>query len=173
MLNAAQKRFLSIEQALIPAFFNCVINAWFVWYLFGEEPAIALMSGQPSVLVDVVATLFLLPAIVCLIVTPLAAGAARKKKELRTTKTRSDYLILTLLPANLWARSAFIGLFAVLFLTLPTMLGASLIDTTSININAYIAYKGFYTAVVAAIVGPIIAWGAVCDQSALLRAGKK
>lgn len=165
MLSPKQKRFLIVEQSFVPAVFNFLINSWFVWYLFKEQVHIPLI-GEPSVLVDACVTLFLLPAITCLIVTPLVTSIARKKPEIRTTSKRSDYPILSLLPANLWGRSGVIGLVAMVLFTPLVVLGIVLFGADPITVDAYIIYKGSYAAVVSAIIGPAIAWSAICDQSA-------
>lgn len=167
MLSPTQKRFLTVEQALMPATINFAINAWFVWFLFKAHAYLPLLpDGGPSVLADVLATLFLLPAITCLIVAPLVSSIVRKKPELRTKMKRSDYIGLGFLPINLFGRAAVIGVVAMVVFTPVVLLGIVLGGGYPISLDAYIWYKGAYAAVVSAVIGPIIAWSTICDQSA-------
>ena len=168
MLNTQQKRFLILEQSLMPGLFNFAINAWFVSFLLDGHADLPLFTSQGSnVLVDTLATLFLLPAITCLIVTPLVASIVRKRAQLRTKKARATYPFIKFLPANLWGRSGIIGLVAMILFTPFALLGVVVVfGGYPISVDAYIWYKGAYAAVVSAIIGPMIAWASVCDQSA-------
>lgn len=164
-LNGHHKRFLIIEQSMVPGIFNGAINGWFAWYLLNELPHIALW-GQPSIGIDVIATLFLLSAITCLLVTPLVKRITRNRANLKTNQKRHRIPVLSLLPDGLWARSGIIGIGSVAIFAPIIIGGAALFGTMPMAVDSYICYKIFYTAILSATIGPVIAWSAVCDQNA-------
>lgn len=71
------KRFLLLEQMLIPAVFNFVINAAAAWWLTRQQDFIPFW-GSSSIAVDTLATALLLPLLTALITTPLLLSRARQ-----------------------------------------------------------------------------------------------
>ena len=81
-LTPAHKRFLVRDALLIAAFANATLNALIAWLFTLNEDEIpqakAPLIGGPSVLVDTVATCFVLPFLTTLVITTVIWGEMRK-----------------------------------------------------------------------------------------------
>jgi hypothetical protein len=75
-LTPAQRRFVLLDNVVGPFVVNLLINGVIAWLLFRKATHVP-MWGQSSIAGDTIANAFLLPAITCLIVTPLARGRVR------------------------------------------------------------------------------------------------
>ena len=99
------------REALSNALFNTLINGWLAWLLLKEGPALRLWAS-PSFGADLIATGFLLPFIVALIVIPLNRRAVRRGKvaSLRLDRQNRLHRWLERWPRNLFLRALLFGL---------------------------------------------------------------
>lgn len=67
-LSQEQQQFLPIEQCAIPTAINLVVNGLIVWLINRSVETVPIWGGG-SVTLDLLATSFLLPFIVCLAVS--------------------------------------------------------------------------------------------------------
>ena len=66
MLSDRHKRFLIIEQGIVPTIFNFVVNGIICWTLFRTAELVPLW-GESSVGIDLLVTAFVLPFLTALI----------------------------------------------------------------------------------------------------------
>ena len=80
-LSTAQRQYLLVAQGLIPFAINFVLNGLLGLALFRGIDPVAVWGRQSSAGPDLIGTCFFLPAITCLIVTPLAHRQIRGGKD--------------------------------------------------------------------------------------------
>src|SRR3990172_8538475 len=76
-LSAAQRGYLLVGQVIVPAVINLVLNGAIGFAMFRCASEIPLL-GRQSIVGDTLGTCFFLPAITCLIVTPIVRGHVKK-----------------------------------------------------------------------------------------------
>jgi ribosomal protein S18 acetylase RimI-like enzyme len=169
------RRFLWREHAAVGFVVNVAINAAIAWATFRGAAAIPRW-GASSIAGDLLATSFLLPAITCLIVTPLVRGAARRGAAPALAGTLPGWLDAFRRP--LAARALLLGLAC-----LPLAGGLAVVllhalGVESLALAPFVGWKGVYAGVLAAGVQPAIAWLALSDiepppaAAPLARAGR-
>lgn len=159
-LGAAQRRFLWIEQGAVPFAVNVVLNAAIGWAMFRGVAAVPLW-GVSSIGGDTLGTSFFLPAITCLIVTPLVRGQARRgaapvfgplagwlRPFQRPLPLRALALGLACIPL---AGGAAVALLAVL-------------GVGALDFAPFLAWKALYAGALAALVQPAVALLALADR---------
>lgn len=156
MLTPSQRRFLAVEQIIVPTLFNLVFNAGLGWVVFRGHTPVPLW-GDPSLGADILGMLFFLPCFTCLIATPLIKRAAQAGKVDRLTIAPEEHRVLRYLPRSLWLRSGLVGIVCV-FAFGPVSLGVlSAMGLHQWTLTDAIWFKGVYAGVLAALVTPIIA----------------
>jgi hypothetical protein len=156
MLTPAQRKFIAVEQIILPFVFNLAFNAALGWYEFRPHVPVPLW-GDPSIGADILGMLFFLPSFTCLIGTPLINRATRLGKVDKLTITPEQHWLLRHLPRSLWVRSFLIGVACTVALG-PLSIGLlALLDLHSWTLTAAVNFKGVYAGVLAAMVTPPIA----------------
>lgn len=165
MLSAEQSRYLVREQMIVPAIFNFALNAAIAWLLFRSLSAVPLW-GASSLAGDTLATLFILPFLTCLIVTPLVRRALRSGVVAPLAQPRSAYPGLRWLPESLTGRAAALGMLGVVA-GAPLLIGGLVVTgVESLSPGTTMLLKGVYTALLACAVNPIVALCALSDARA-------
>jgi ribosomal protein S18 acetylase RimI-like enzyme len=157
------RRFLWREHAVVGFFVNVVINGAIVWATFRGAAAIPRW-GQSSVAGDLLATSFLLPAITCLIVTPLVRGAVRRGAAPAFAGALPGWLGAfrrALLPRALLLGLVCLPLAGGLAVALLHGLGVE-----ALALGPFIGWKALYAGVLGAGVQPAIALLALADAPA-------
>ena len=157
-----QQKYL-VSQAIVGALVNLLLNAAIAWAAFRSLPRIPL-SGSPSISGDLVATSFLEPFIICLIVTPLVRAEARNGKI--TPAERSPGLLSRLLPRGLVVRGIILGLFAAVTLAPLTILVLQNIGVLEMGLWRFVSFKAAFAGGLAALITPVIALRALMDPVA-------
>lgn len=164
-LTPALRRYLILEQVLMPFAVNLALNAGLAWYLFREHVPLPLW-GDPSIGADTLGTLFFLPFFTCMIGTPLIKRAARKGKLERLAIAPEQHWLLRHLPRATWKRAVGIGLACVVAFG-PLSIGVlALLGLFSWSLPVAIQFKGIYAGVLAIIVSPPIALYALSQHEA-------
>lgn len=156
-----------IRQAIIGAAVNLVLNAaigWAAYRSLGRIP----FSGSPSISGDLVATAFLLPLIVCLIVTPLVRAEVRNGRI--TPVERSQGLLSRLLPRGIIVRGIVLGLLAAVTLAPVTIWALQDIGMREMSLWRFVSFKAAFAGGLAALITPVIALRALMDHVAAPRA---
>jgi hypothetical protein len=162
-LSAEQRRFLWLGQSLVPFVINVVLNGAIGWAMFRGVETIPFW-GESSIGADTLGTSFFLPAITCLIVTPLVRGQVRKGKAPVLTGALAGWLRPFQRPLG-W-RAVALGLACVplgggLAIALLTALGVGALDFVP-----FLGWKALYSGVLAAAVAAVIALLALADRPA-------
>ncbi|MBW2273880.1 MAG: hypothetical protein JRG96_11455 [Deltaproteobacteria bacterium] len=140
------------RQAISNAFFNTLINGWVAWLLIKENPVLPLW-GAPSVAVDLVATGFLLPFIIALIVIPLNRRDLRKGKfaVLRLDPSIPLHRWLGPWPRSLPLRALLFGLIGALVVAPLTILVFVVLGIDPIAPMHFAVFKGFWAGALAGV----------------------
>jgi hypothetical protein len=158
-LSPEQRRFLLIGHSLVGFVINVVINGAIGWAMFRSLATVPLW-GETSIGGDVLGTSFFLPAITCLIVTPLV------RREVRKGAVQGfDGALGWLRPfqRRLPLRAALLGAVCV-----PLAGGLSLALLLAFGVQAldfapFLGWKALQAGVLAACVQPAIALLALAD----------
>lgn len=154
-------RFLVVDQGIVPACFNAVINGAIAWQLNRGLDGLPLW-GTKSVGVDFLATAFLLALITCLIVSPLVARRVRSGKLVALDCARSGRAWLP--SRSNMLRGGLASLIAVVA-TLPVLLLWSWLGPAGVSIGEFVAAKTIFTGVLGGGITALIAWWALVDAS--------
>ena len=160
-LSAEQRRFLWVGQSLVPFAINLVLNGAIGWAMFRGAESVPLW-GASSIGGDTLGTSFFLPAITCLIVTPLVRGQVRRGAVPAFAGGLASWLRPFQRPLGL--RACALGLVCVplaggLAIVLLSVLGVGALDFAP-----FLGLKALYAGVLAALVTPVIALLALADR---------
>ena len=154
-LSEKHRSWLIREQVIAPAAINFVLNAGIAWLIFRGRGVVPLW-GEGGIAPDAIATLFLLPFLTCLIVTPLVRRALRAGKVPPLDGVIGLPAVILRLPRALLGRAAVLGLGGVA-VGAPLVLGAAALAGGALAVPTLVLAKGVYTGALAALVGPLIA----------------
>lgn len=161
-LSEEHRRFLLVEQCAIPTAINLVANGLIAWLLNRSVATVPIWGGG-SVTLDLLATSFLLPFIVCLAVTP---GVKKKvKSEKLSPISPSQLPIFQWYKRSLWRRAIFIGSLGVIFAGIPVVWMLSIAQAQPIPMMSFVVFKGFWAAAIASLITPIVGWWALANAS--------
>jgi hypothetical protein len=165
-LTPAHRRFLIRDALLIAAVVNGVLNALIAWlFTFSEDEiplAKAPLVGGPSVLVDSVATCFVLPFLTTLVITTVIWGEMRKGH--LTKLPRAPGSFADRLPKTRLRRATRIGLICLVIFGPLVAAGDLLFDYGDISVGEFVLYKAIFGIVLGAAVTPWIALFAFGDD---------
>jgi hypothetical protein len=159
-LTPAQRRFLLLDNGVGPFIANLLINGVIAWLLFRNATHVPLW-GQSSIAGDTIATSFLLPAITCLIVTPLARGRVRSGRLPAAVDPAWRWI-----PRNMGWRAILIGLVGLLALTPLTLLLFGTLGIGELRPWQFISFKATFAAIEGALVTPFLALWAISEMPA-------
>ncbi len=162
MLSPEHKKFLYIEQCLVPGVFNFLINGAIAWALFRSVSSLGLW-GEHGFGGDLLITAALLPALTCLIVTPIINKQIRSGKTATLASVLHEDGGLSLQPV--WLRALVLALVGVVIGALPFVALLMMIEASSgsISIGAtdYAIFKAVWAALLAMLVTPYVGWWAL------------
>jgi hypothetical protein len=165
-LTAAHRRFLIRDALLIAAVINGALSALIAWLVtVGEDEvpnaAVPLIEG-PSVVVDTVATFFVLPFLTTLAITTVIWKELREGHLTRVPHPPGSFAAR--LPDTRLRRAVWIGLLCLLVLGPLGAIVLLLLDYGGISIGEFVIYKAIVGIVLGAIVTPPIAIVAFGDE---------
>ena len=162
-LSSAQWLYLAIGQLAVPVLINVVLNGAIGFAIFRGASEVPWLGTQ-SIVGDTLGTGFFLPAITCLIVTPLVRGHVRKgaAEPMRGTLPRW----LAAFPRALVPRALALGLAGVavaggLLLALSALLGVE-----TLAFVPFLGFKAVFAGLLGGLVTPLIALLALADRPA-------
>jgi len=161
----AVRRYLLIEQGVGAAVFNFVLNAAIAWGMF-RSAAVVPLWGQQSIMGDTIGTCFLLPLLTSLIATRLVRGHVRAGKVAPLGWSRASHPLLGWLPRSTARRGVALGLACVVVLAPLAFLALSLLGVVSLPFWRFVAFKGGFAALAAALVTPLVALWAIAEAPA-------
>lgn len=161
-LNEGQHNLIFIEQGRNAFFVNVILNGLIAYLLLGgshDVPLWAPPAGGDSMSLDIVLTSILLCALMCLITTPILNGQlkAGKHPALSAAQRPSGG------PGkrSVWFRALLLAVLGVTLAAAPLLFLLSALGIDSMPGNSYVILKALWAGVLAACIGPWIAWWAL------------
>ena len=162
-LSAAQKGYLVVGQLIVPVLINFVLNGAIGFAMFRGASQVPLL-GPESILGDTLGTGFFLPAITCLIVTPLVRGHVRKGAAEPLRGSLPGWLAA--FQRALVPRALALGLAGALLAGGLAFAGFRGLGIAALDFASFVAFKAGFAAALAALVTPLIALLALSDRPA-------
>jgi hypothetical protein len=159
-LSLEQRRFLLLDNGVGPFIANLLINGTIAWLLFRQASHVP-MWGPSSIAGDTIATSFLLPAITCVIVTPIARARVRSGRLAAADSGGRRWV-----PCNMIWRALLIGIICLLALTPLTLITLNILGVSSLTPWHFITFKAIFAAVEGGLVTPFLAWWAISEAPA-------
>lgn len=153
------RRWLRIEQGLIPFVLNVVLNAGIAWLIFRGQASLTLF-GEQGVGVDLVVTAILLPLLVCLINSAVIRRQVESGKRAALASPVPESAA-AMRPA--WMRALMLAAAAVLLGALPMIVLVGAI--APISAMTFVGVKGLWAGALAGVVSPFVAWWALVAAS--------
>jgi len=140
------------HEVLVSGISNTVFNGVIAWLLLKNGPALR-WSGEHSFAVDVIATGFLLPLIVALIVIPLQRGKLRKGALAPIDLGKSSFMqsLADRFPASTFKSAGLFGLVGAVIIAPLTLAVFYLLGVDEISPLRYTLFKAAWTGLVAAV----------------------
>lgn len=160
-LSAEQHRFLWIGQSLVPFAINVLLNGAIGWAMFRGVETVPFW-GEASIGGDTLGTSFFLPAITCLIVTPLVRGQVKKGAAPAFGGPLAGWL--RPFQRGLALRAVAFGLACVVVAGAPAVLLLSALGIEALDFGPFLGWKALYAGGLAALVTPAIALLALADR---------
>lgn len=161
-LSNQHRQFLLIDQCAIPTAINLVANGAIAWLLNRSAVAIPVW-GLPSLAVDLIATAFLLPFLICVIVSPQIAGNVKSGKLQPFPPER--VLQVRWFQCSATTRGVFLGLAGIFFAAIPVLWALRLGQAQPFSVSSFVTFKAVWAAMLACVVTPIVGWSALMSAS--------
>jgi hypothetical protein len=156
------RRFLRIDQCLVPGIINIVINGGIAWALLRAHAEIPLW-GSPSVGIDLIATGFLLPFFTCMIVSRIVGGQVRSGK---LSPIAADQIgSRGFHHQSILKRALFLGVACVVFTSAPLVAALEMANAQPIAFYSFVGFKAIWGGLLAVLLTPLIAWWALSSAS--------
>lgn len=162
-LSTAQRGYLVVGQSIVPAIINLVLNGAIGFAMFRNVAELPLF-GDPSIVVDTLATCFFLPAITCLIVTPIVRGQVRKGVAQPLSGALPGWLApfhLSLVP-----RAFALGLAIAALAGGMAVLALLALGVDALAFTPFLFCKAVFAGLLGGLVTPLIALLALADRPA-------
>ena len=140
------------HEMLVGGLSNAVFNGLIAWLMLRTGPALA-WGGEHSFAVDVIATGFLLPLIVALIVIPLQRGKLNRGKlqPLDLGPPSRIQALANRLPGATFSSALLFGLFGMCIIAPLTLLAFYLVGVEQVSPVNYAIFKGIWAGAMAAV----------------------
>jgi len=162
-LDLAHRRYLLIEQGIGSAIFNLLLNGAIAWFMTRSLERVPLWGTDLSIAGDTIGTTFMLPFFTCLIVTRLARGQVVRGRLPPVAWRRDSHAALGRLPARTLPRALVLGLATLVAVAPVAVWALTVFEVNDLGVWRFVAFKALFAAVLAAIVTPIVALGALGD----------
>ena len=145
MSNASTARGHLKHEILVSGVSNTFFNGLIAWLLLKSGPALR-WGGDHSFAVDVIATAFLLPLIVALIVIPLQRSKLNKGKlqAIDLGPSSSMQSLANRLPSSTFKSALLFGLFGLCVIAPLTLLGFYVAGVQQVSPTNYAMFKGLW-----------------------------
>jgi hypothetical protein len=165
-LTPAHRRFLVRDALLIPAVVNAALSALIAWlFTLNEEEipqAAAPLVEGPSVIVDTVATCFVLPFLTTLAITTVIWKERREGHLTRVPLPSGSFA--ERLPDTRLRRASVVGLLCLLVFGPLCVAALLLFDYGDISTGEFVLFKAIFGLVLGVVVTPFIAMVAFADE---------
>ncbi|MBC7964815.1 MAG: hypothetical protein H7Z17_02725 [Fuerstia sp.] len=158
-------RYLLIGQAIIPFFINIAVNVILGALKFWGQESVATWAIDKGAAADSIGTCFFLPFITCLIATPIVRHQVAHGAASRIPPTDTPHWA-RMMSGQVILRAAKFGVAGIVLLAGPVYAVYSLLAGDSIETVRFITIKALFAGVYGIFATPLIAFVAMCDQSA-------
>lgn len=166
-LTHEQRQYLAIGFVLGPALINTVINGVLGWLTFRDVASVSLWGTEAAAGPDTLGTLFFLPLITCFIVTPIVRRQTRNGTVAPADADRVIPAWLRFARRPLLPRALRLGFSTFVLLVAPTLAALLVFAPTEMALWPFLIFKASFSAVLGALVTPLIALVALADPAAV------
>jgi hypothetical protein len=140
------------HEILVGGISNTIFNGIIAWLLLKSGPALA-WGGDHSFAVDVIATAFILPFIVALIVIPLQRSKLNKGKLEPIDLGAGSFMqrMADRLPAGTFKSALIFGLVGMCVIAPLTLLGFYVVGVEQVSPLSYSIFKGIWAGLMAGV----------------------
>lgn len=157
-------RYLLMAQTAIPILFNIAIPLTLGWLTFRTQPSVVTWALDKGAVADFIGTCYLLPAITCLIATPIVHSHAAKGIVSRVPAEHIPRLLLFYRGGLIWRATKW-GLTGLTLLSAPVFLAFKLLADETIPTVTFLVVKIAFAVVLGCVVTPLISLVALTDNS--------
>ncbi len=162
-LDPRHRRHLWLDQGVVGFVLNLLINYGIARLIFGKLDVVPV-TGDPSMVNDTIATAFILPYLLCWIVTWVVRVQVREGKLPVAEWERSERRLVAWLPARTGWRALALGLAGAVLLGVPLAVGLGVLFPEGLATGPWCWWKGGIAGGIAVVVGPLVALGALGDS---------
>ena len=162
-MTKAHIRYILIDNGIFSIVFNIVLNGAIAWMVYHSLQIVQMWGGTKNIAGDIFATSFLLPFLICLIVTPLAHKQVRRGRLPNPGWNRKSNYFLSLLPKSTILRAILFGIIGVILFTPATIGIFKILDIIELHFITFFLFKALFAGMMAGIIAPIVAISALGD----------
>lgn len=163
-MQPVHRRYLYAEQGLGCGVVTALINAGIAWLMTLDRTELPLW-GAVSTAGDVLSTSFVLPLLVCLIITVQTRRGVRTGRFPPLDIPDAMLPLLPWIPTSARRRSARLALAGFLLVGVPTTAALAVLHPRPMEAGTFIAFKTIFTAIFAGLLGPVVARIALADST--------
>lgn len=156
-------RYLLIAQTAIPVIFNVAIPLVLGWLTFRNQPAVVTWALDKGAVADFIGTCYLLPAITCLIATPVVHRHVASGVVPPVPVEVVPKLLLFYRGGLIWRATKW-GLTGLTLLTLPVLGTFMLLAGDAIPTTLFLIVKVLFAVLLGCVVTPLISLVALTDE---------
>jgi hypothetical protein len=156
-LSPEHRRYLIVGFCLIPTIINPLINGLIGWITFRGQTTVPLWALQPSIGADTLGTCFFLPAITCLIVTPIVRRHLRRGTIEPVDPSSAIPTWLRFARRPLVPRAAVLGAVSLASVGPASAVLLSVAGIHELALAPFLGFKAAFSALLGAFVTPLIA----------------
>ena len=155
-------RYLLIGQVVIPIFINAAITFGIGWITFRQQATVTVWVLDKGAVTDFLGACYLLPAITCLIATPIVRGQVARGDVPALTVDMTGTWVRFFRGGLIWRATKF-GLTGLISLIGPVMATWSLFGSDTIATFWFLLFKVAFATLLGCVVTPLIAIVAMTD----------
>lgn len=162
-LSSGQRQYLLVGQCVIPIAINFVLNGFIGLLMFHGVNPVPTWGIQSSAGPDLIGTCFFLPAITCLIVTPIIRRHMKSGKVEHISQR--DFLPSWLRPFQrpLLVRSLFFGLAGLASIGAVVAMTLFAVASGPFELDSFLWFKACFSAALGGVVTPFIGLVALAE----------
>ena len=163
-LSTTQRRYLLLGLGVVPGILNFIINSIIGWLMFHRMVAVPVWNMTSSAGPDTLGTCFFLPAVTCLIVTPIVRRHVRRATIEPVSAARALPGWLRHFHRPLAVRAVLLGLSCLVIVGGPVTAILLVGGLTEIAFAPFLWFKSAFAAVLGMVVTPLIGLLALADS---------
>lgn len=165
-MDSHHKKYIIGEQGIGCAIINFIFGGAGAYFLARSLPAVPMWGSKPgdtSISGDILGTALILTFLVSVIITAVTRKKIKDGQLLPISWRRSSHSLLRLLPANNMLRGLLLGVVFMVILAPIAIFALSVFNVNQMSLWPYITFKASFSAVNAALIGPLAALCAMGD----------